>query len=176
MGTIREYTKKNGETSFHAEVRLKGSPPQRECFRTKSKAKEWIQDIESGIRDGRYSNRIEAKRRTVGDMVDRFIEQWLPKFPKRMAKQVALLTWWKRKCGHLRLMDLTAAKIAQYRDELATEKTVHGKIRSPSTVNRYLLRGAFNSCHFLSRILRMTACDEVLDDIRLFLSHFEVAI
>ena len=144
MGTIREYTKKNGETVFHAEVRLKGHPPQREHFRTKSKAKEWIQDIESAIRDGRYSNRIEAKRRTVGDMVDRFIEQWLPKFPKRMAKQVALLTWWKRKCGHLRLMDLTTAKIAQYRDELATEKTVHGK-RSCLCLGRQRL-SALNTC------------------------------
>ena len=148
MGTIREYIKKNGETAFHAEVRLKGHLPQREHFRTKSKAKEWIQDIESAIRDGRYSNKTEARRRTVGDMVDRFIEQWLPRFPGRQAKQTALLTWWKQQCGHLRLIDFSSAKIAEYRDKLANEKVVRGNVRSPSTVNRYLsaLGKALNVC------------------------------
>jgi hypothetical protein len=38
MGSIRDLPKKNGETTYHAEVRLKGKKPVRETFRTKTQA------------------------------------------------------------------------------------------------------------------------------------------
>jgi len=138
MGTIREYKKKDGSATFHAEVRLKGQKPQRACFRTRTQAKQWVQATESAIRDGRYVNVSESRRRTVTDMIERFIEKWLPKYPGRMKKQVALLTWWKEQCGHLLLNELTASVIADCRDRLLSENTVRGSQRSPATVNRYL--------------------------------------
>lgn len=138
MGTIREVTKKDGSTSFHAEVRLRGYPPQRESFRTKGLAKKWIQDTESAIRDGRHFKTVEAKRHTVGEMIDRFISQWLPKNPNSQAKQAALLTWWKNRVGHLILLDLTPSIIAESRDALLCESTRFKKLRSSSTANRYL--------------------------------------
>lgn len=138
MGTIREVERKDGTTSFHAEVRLRGYPSQRSSFRTKSLAKKWIQDVESGIRDGRHFKTVEAKRHTVGEMIDRFINQWLPKFPNRQKKQTALLLWWKEQIGHLLLSDLTSSVIAECRDQLLTETTQRGSLRSSSTTNRYL--------------------------------------
>lgn len=138
MGSIREYKKDDGSVSYHAEVRLRGYPPQRETFRTRSLAKKWIQDTESAIRDGRHFKTTEAKRHTLGELIDRFISQWLPKFPKRKAKQTALLTWWKNRLGDLLLADVTPAVIAESRDVLLSEKTVRDDLRSPSTVNRYL--------------------------------------
>lgn len=138
MGTIREVTKKDGSKSYHAEVRMRGYPDQRDSFRTRNLAKKWIQDTESAIRDGRHFKTVEAKRHTVGEMIDRFISQWLSKHPERKAKQTALLTWWKERLGHLTLSDLTAATIAEARDDLLAETTIRKKIRSPSTVNRYL--------------------------------------
>lgn len=138
MGTIREIIKKDGSKSYHAEIRLRGYPPQRESFRTRSLAKQWIQDTESGIRDGRHFKTSEAKRHTVGEMIDRFIGQWLPKFPKGMVKQTALLGWWKNRFGHLLLSDLTPSLIAEARDDLLRAVTKRGDLRSPSTVNRYL--------------------------------------
>ncbi|HDZ26514.1 MAG TPA: site-specific integrase [Candidatus Aminicenantes bacterium] len=71
-------------------------------------------------------------------MIDRFIDQWLPKFPQRQRKQTALLMWWKDQCGHLLLSDLSSAVLAECRDQLLLEITVRGKLRSPSTTNRYL--------------------------------------
>lgn len=68
MGTIREYKKEDGSTSYHAEIRLKGYPPQRESFRTRTLAKKWIQDTESSIRDGRHFRTAEAKKHTVKDL------------------------------------------------------------------------------------------------------------
>lgn len=138
MGTIRECLRKDGSKSYHVEVRLKGSPPQRESFRTRSRAKQWIQDTESAIRDGRHFKTIESKRHTVGDMTKKFITQWLPKYPRRQEKQTQLLSWWNLRCGYLLLADLTPSIIADCRDQLLNETTVRGQLRSPSTVNRYL--------------------------------------
>lgn len=138
MGTIREIIRKDGSSTFHAEVRLKGAKPVRESFRTRSKAKQWIQDTESAIRDGRYIKVSEAKRHTVGEMISRFVEQWLPRNPKSQLKQTALLNWWKKTCGHILLCDLRPATIAECRDHLLSESTMRGGLRSPSTVNRYL--------------------------------------
>ncbi len=96
MGTIRETTKKDGTKSYHAEIRLRGASSQRGSFRTKTLAKKWIQDIESAIRDGRHFRTAEAKKHTVGELIDRFIEQWVPKYPARYQKKhQALLLWWK---------------------------------------------------------------------------------
>jgi hypothetical protein len=46
MGAIREAKKKDGSVTYHAEVRLKDYPPQRESFRTRTLAKKWIQDTD----------------------------------------------------------------------------------------------------------------------------------
>lgn len=138
MGTIRETVKKNGSKTYHVEVRLKGHPSERANFRTLSKAKQWMQDTESAIRDGRHFKMSEAKRHTLAELLDRFITQWLPKNPKSQSKQTALLLWWKERLGYLKLADLTASLIAEARDSLLMETTKRKKLRSPSTVNRYL--------------------------------------
>lgn len=138
MATIRESVRKDGTSSYHVEVRLKGHPHQRATFRTCSLAKKWVQNVESAIRDGRHFKTIESKRHTVGDMIEKFITQWLPKYPRRQEKQAQLLSWWKQCCGYLLLADLTTAVIADCRDQLLNENTVRGGLRSPSTVNRYL--------------------------------------
>lgn len=50
MGTIREYCKKNGSLTYHAEVRLSGHPPKRASFSTLSEAKKWVETTETGLR------------------------------------------------------------------------------------------------------------------------------
>lgn len=137
MGSIRECPRKDGTCTYHAEVRMK-EHSQRATFRTRSLAKKWIQDVESAIRDGRHFKTAESKRHTVGEMIDRFITQWLSKHPQRQKKQSSYLQWWKQYCGDLTLSKLSPAVIAEARDQLLTETTVRGGLRSSSTVNRYL--------------------------------------
>lgn len=138
MGTIRELTKKNGEKSFHAEVRLRGHPPQRDSFRTKTLAKKWIQDTEASIRDGRFKSQSAARKHTVNDLIDRFIEFCLPKHPKYYSKKVQHLKRWKEELGSLYLSDLSPAHLCQVRDKMLNELTTKKTFRSSSTVNRYL--------------------------------------
>lgn len=138
MGSIREVTKKNGEKSYHAEVRLRGSPPQRKVYRTKTRAKEWIQDTEAAIRDGRFKNQSVSRKHTVANLIDRFTAHSIPKHPIYYAKKVQLLNRWKEELGHLLLSELSPSHIAVVRDKLLTETTFKKAVRSSSTVNRYL--------------------------------------
>jgi len=138
MGAIRELTKKSGEKSYHAEVRLKGHPPLRDSFRTKTRAKKWIQDTEAAIRDGRFKSQTASRKHTVGDLIDRFSEYCLPKHPKYYVKKVQLLQRWKEELGSLYLSDLSPAHMAQVRDKMLNETTSKKSLRSPSTVNRYI--------------------------------------
>jgi integrase len=135
---IREYKKKDGSVTYHVEVRLKGKPPQRGAFRTRTLAKKWLQDVSSSIRDGRHFRAVESKKRTVKDLIEKFISQWLVKYPERVVRQTAYLEWWKNRLGHLFLADLTPPIIAEARDALLAEKTPRDTLRSPSTANRYL--------------------------------------
>ena len=138
MGAIRECKRKDGTVTYHAEVRLRGYPPQRESFRTRTLAKKWIQDIESSIRDGRHFRTAEAKKHTVKDLIEKFISQWLSQYPHRVVRQASYLEWWKNKLGHLLLSDLTPIILADARDKLLAEKTPSGTVRNPSTANRYI--------------------------------------
>lgn len=138
MGTIREITKRDGSVMHHAEIRLRGHPPQRQSFRTKTQAKKWIQDTEAAIRDGRYKGLSAARKHTVGELIDRFIEQCVPQHPIYYPKKVQLLLRWKQELGSMLLRDLSPSSIAEVRDKLLSETTTKKTIRCPGTVNRYL--------------------------------------
>jgi len=138
MGTIREHTKKSGEKSYHAEVRLKGFPSQRDSFRTKSQAKKWIQDTESAIRDGRYRSNEASRRNTVNDLLDRFVNQYLSKSSKYFKQKTLLLQRWRAEIGSMFLSELQPLHLADARDKLLSEDTPQNKKRSPGTVNRYI--------------------------------------
>jgi hypothetical protein len=51
---IREYTKKDGTKTYHAEVRRKNAKPLRDSFRTLIEAKNWVRKMESSLFDGKY--------------------------------------------------------------------------------------------------------------------------
>lgn len=138
MGHIREVTKKNGEKSFHAEVRLRGFPPLRDSFRTRTQAKQWIQEQEAAMRDGRFKNQSSSKKYTVSELIDRFISTSLPKHPIYFTKKAQMLNRWKEELGHLLLSELSPSHVASVRDKLLEENTIKGTKRSNSTVNRYL--------------------------------------
>ena len=138
MGSIRELKRQDGTTRYHAEVRVRGVPPQRSSFRTKAQAKHWIQQMEQEIGEGRRPLAMEARRHTVGDLIDRFTDEVLTRFPHRKKQQTGLLAWWKQRHETLPLDQLTPAVLCRARNELKDQETVRGPCREPATVNRYL--------------------------------------
>ncbi len=138
MATIEKRTSKEGKVGYRAKIRLKGFPEQNATFERLTDAKRWVQQTESAIRDGRHFKTSEAKKRTLGEMINRYLKDILPSKPKNNKNRTLHLNWWKKEIGKFSLAEITPALIAQFRDKLANGITTRGTQRSPSTVVRYM--------------------------------------
>lgn len=138
MAYIQERNGKDGKPSYRVQVRKKGYPIQTASFKRKTDAKKWAQSVEAAIDERRYRNVAQAKRHTVGELIDRYIENYLPRKPRSEPLQRQQLKWWRKQIGALTLADLTTDIIVEHRDRLAHRVLPTGKQISPSTVNRYL--------------------------------------
>jgi hypothetical protein len=132
MGTIRERTTADGTVHYQAFVRLRGAPKEIETFRRRRDAERWILKTENDIRERRHFGASEARRRTLAELVDRYIADAVPVLAESdQRKRKAQLAWWKERLGTLKLIEVTPALIVEARDVLARD-------REPGTVNRYL--------------------------------------
>ena len=138
MAVIEKRKTKDGKIQYRVKIRLKGFPPQTATFERLADAKRWVQDTESAIREGRHFKTTEAKKHTLGELVDRYIRDVLPQKKKSQKKQTAQLLWWKEHLGSFLLADVTPALIGEKRDELFRGITYRKTQRSPATVVRYL--------------------------------------
>ncbi len=138
MASIKERKDKDGKTRYYVQIRLKGYEPQCASFARITDARKWIQETEVNIREGRHFKTSEAKKHTLAEMIDRYIENVLPTKKKCMQRQGMQLLWWKEQIGYKLLSDVSSSLIAEQRDKLLKGTTVRGKLRSPSTVVRYL--------------------------------------
>ncbi len=138
MANIEKRISKDGKTSYRVKVRLKGFPTQHATFERLTDARKWTQQTEAAIREGRHFKTTEAKRRTIGEMIDRYIKDVLPTKPKTSKHTLLHLNWWKKELGQYSLADISPALIAEKRDQLAAGITKRNSQRSPSTVVRYM--------------------------------------
>jgi integrase len=138
MATITERTAKDGSTRYLVEIRLKGYPRQTATFKRKTDAKKWIAATESAIREGRHFKTAEAKKHTLGELIDRYIKDVLPTKPRQAPAQKPQLERWKAELGSYLLSDITPALIVEVRDKLSLETTPRGNQRNPATVVRYM--------------------------------------
>jgi integrase len=139
MATIRERKDAQGNKSYHVQIRLKGFPPQTRTFDSKTVAKQWAAQVEVDLKAGRYMQRVEAERHTVGEMIDRYRKEvLLIRKPQRDADQGRVLDWWSSRLGAYSLAELTPALIGSCRDEFASIPTPNGGTRAAATVVRSL--------------------------------------
>ena len=138
MAQIRERQSKTGKKSYLVRIRIKGFDETTATFSRLTDAKRWAQETEVEIRSGRYFKIAEASRHTLNDAIERFSDQMLIHNNKTFTNYRNHLSYWKNRLGKKPLSEISTPLIAQCRDELSRETTVRGKIRSQSTVNRYL--------------------------------------
>jgi integrase len=138
MAVIEKRKTTDGQLRYRVKIRLKGQPSQTETFHRLADAKRWAHETEVAIREGRHFKTAEAKKHTVGDLIDRYILDVLPLKKKSQKKQTAQLLWWKEQIGSFPLSELSPALIGEKRDELLRGTTCRGTRRSPATVMRYL--------------------------------------
>lgn len=138
MANIEKRVSGSGEISYRVKIRIKGHPTETATFARLTDAKDWAKITEGAIKDRRYFKNTESKKRTMAELIDRYITDVLPAKPKSEDKQKSQLLWWKKELGDYFLIDITPALIAEKRDALAKEKTRFNRKYSPATVNRYL--------------------------------------
>ena len=78
MAYIEERTDSKDQKRYRVQIKLKGFPAQSATFERKTDARKWAQQTESAMREGRHFKTIEAKRHTVGEMIDRYKKSILP--------------------------------------------------------------------------------------------------
>ncbi|RYZ14579.1 MAG: site-specific integrase [Myxococcaceae bacterium] len=139
MATIEKRVGKSG-TTWRVRVRRLSGPSLTKSFSRKVDAEEWARGIEHKLDVGEHVPSSEARKRTLGDAIDRYLTVTLPqsKHRKAAAEQTRLLTWWKTELGTRALVTITPATIAAVRDRMATEKVRGGGLRTGATINRYI--------------------------------------
>ena len=136
MATIVQRPDKNGQQVYRVQVRRKGAPPLSATFTKLSDARKWVQTTEAAIIEGRHFKTAEAKRRTLADLIDRYMVDILPnKGASAIRKQTQQLLWWKARLGYCIVADITPALIAEHRDILRRGKTKRHTRRANATVN-----------------------------------------
>jgi len=119
MASIDERKDKNGNTTgYRVQVRIKGASPQRATFLRRTDAKLWAQQIESDIRQGKHFKTTEAKKHSLGQLIDRYMRDVLPTKRKCIQRQGTQLLWWKQQIGAVLLSNVTPALIGEQRDKL----------------------------------------------------------
>jgi integrase len=154
VASIRERTKKDGKQVFHVQVRMAGYPARTASFPTRRAAERWAKTIEAEMIEGKHFRTVEARRRTLGEAIDRYIAEELPKKRDGSMHRVRL-PWWKEHAGDVKLADITPALISSLRGKLKREPYVRANPnakrtllekgekpkqykRTDGTVNRYL--------------------------------------
>ena len=155
MATIRERAKGDGTRAFHVQIRMAGYPARTASFSSKRQAERWAKTVEAEMIEGRHFRSAEARRRTLAEAIDRYLEHEAPKL-RDGRMQRSTLPWWREKLGRFKLCDITPALIAQYRDQLAAETYRRARPgakrsslkageharefkRKPNTINNYLV-------------------------------------
>ncbi len=138
MATIEKRNTKDGKTRYRALVRKRGFPAQSMTFERKTDAQQWARSVETAIDERRFSHVAEAKKRTVRELIDRYILEVLPNRPRSFPTRKQQLLWWRDQLGTLKLADLSPDLIVDCRNRLTRRKSRAGEAISWATVNRYL--------------------------------------
>lgn len=138
MANIQRRVSKERTITYRARVRVKGFPTQTATFQKKSLARHWAEQTEAAIREGRYLRTSQAQRRTLEELVDRYLEEVMPGKPASIRVQRTQLLWWKDQIGQYFLAQVTPELVASCRKRLARGSTRSGSRRAAGTVNRYL--------------------------------------
>jgi hypothetical protein len=140
MATIESRKGKSGKTTWRVRIRRHGGPPLTKSFTKKGAAEEWARGIEHKLDTGEHVPSSEARKRTVDDVIKRYLTITFPRAQRRKnaSEQERLLNWWRDEIGSKTLVSLTPSVIAEARDSLAARIAPSGKPLAGSTVNRHM--------------------------------------
>jgi integrase len=124
---MASYRQRNGK--WQARVLRDGYPDQTKTFATKSDAEKWARAIESEIDKGQFVNVSEAQRTTLGDVIARYLAEVTPTMKGASEDTIRLKAIVRKPIARWSMANLSAARIAAYRDERLKEVSAGTVIR-----------------------------------------------
>ena len=79
---ITRKSKKTGRISYRVKIRMKGQSPETATFERLTDAKNWASDTETAMRAGRYFKTSKSQKHTVGEMIDRYNNDYLKRYQR----------------------------------------------------------------------------------------------
>jgi integrase len=101
---------------WQARVRRQGHPDETRSFLTHKEAERWARTVESGIDHGSFISPTQAKKTTLGDLIQRYIAEVLPSMKGATDDTIRLKAICRRPICRNSIASLSPAKIAEYRD------------------------------------------------------------
>lgn len=114
---------------WQARVRRKGYPDETKSFISRQDAEKWARALESEIDKGQFVNVSEAQRTTLGDLIARYLAEVTPCMKGAMEDTIRLKAIMRRPIARWSMVNLSAARIAAYRDERLKEVSAGTVIR-----------------------------------------------
>jgi len=138
MASIFQRTNKDGTKVWRAVIRIKGHPTVCDHFDRKQEAQDWAQETERQIKLGKYNFAKHDQKKTLADLIDRYIYDGVLEHHKAAKDTRRHLDYFKSRLGKYALTFITPELLIDERKKLLQTPTERGSLRSPSTVNRYM--------------------------------------
>lgn len=112
MASIRQHGNR-----WQARVRRSGHPIQSRSFSTRHDAEQWARSLEVEIDRGLFRPASDDHKISLRELIHRFIEEVLPSMKGAKEDAIRLRAICRRPIAEYALTNLTAERIAHYRDE-----------------------------------------------------------
>lgn len=106
---------------WQARVIRDGYPDQTKTFESKADAEKWARSLESEIDKGQFVNVSEAQRTTLGNVIARYLVEVTPSMKGVTEDTIRLKAIMRKPIARWSMANLSAARIAAYRDERLKE-------------------------------------------------------
>lgn len=106
---------------WQARVRRKGYPDETKSFATRQDAEKWARALETEIDRGLLVDISEAQRTTFGDLIARYLVEVTSSMKGAPADTIRLKAMMRKPISRWSMANLSAARIAAFRDERLKE-------------------------------------------------------
>lgn len=116
---MASFRQRNGK--WQARVLRNGYPDQTKTFETKADAEKWARLLESEIDKGQFVSVSEAQRTTLGDVIARYLVEVTPTMKGAAEDTIRLKAMMRKPIARWSMANLSASRIAAFRDERLKE-------------------------------------------------------
>jgi len=124
MASFRQRNNK-----WQARISRDGHPDQVKTFEVKADAERWARSVESEMDKGHFVSVSEAQRTTLGDVIERYLVEVTPRMKSATEDTIRLKALIRKPIAKWSMANLSAARIAAFRDERLCEVSAGTVIR-----------------------------------------------